>query len=107
MNPLDRESGDHVFDEPWQAQAFALTCALHEQGQFTWTEWAHALAREVALLGADNGGRYYEAWLAALESVAAQKGLTDPAALEQRKHEWDRAFRRTPHGRSVELALGA
>ena len=29
-----------VFAEPWQAQAFALTLSLHEQGLFTWPEWA-------------------------------------------------------------------
>ena len=29
-----------AFEEPWQAQAFALTLDLHGRGAFTWTEWA-------------------------------------------------------------------
>src|SRR4051794_2506907 len=41
---------DHgpVFAEPWQAQAFALAVRLSAQGHFTWTEWADALAAELA-----------------------------------------------------------
>ena len=33
-----------VFREPWEAQAFAMTLALHERGLFKWPEWAAALA---------------------------------------------------------------
>ena len=36
-----------VFREPWEAQAFAMALALHQQGVFTWTEWAHALAMQI------------------------------------------------------------
>jgi hypothetical protein len=31
------------------------------------------------------------------------KGLTDPAALHDRKEAWAEAYRRTPHGKPVEL----
>jgi len=41
---LPRDPGGPVFAEPWQAQAFALAVKLSEQGHFTWTEWAAALA---------------------------------------------------------------
>jgi len=27
-----------LFREPWEAQAFAMTLALHEHGLFTWAE---------------------------------------------------------------------
>ena len=48
MNPHDimatpglpRNSDGPVFTAPWQAQAFAMTLALHERGVFTWPEWA-------------------------------------------------------------------
>jgi nitrile hydratase accessory protein len=96
-----------VFAEPWQAQAFALAVKLSELGYFTWSEWAAALAAEIKAAAergeADDGSRYYEYWLAALERLAAAKGLTDPAALAARKTAWAEAYRKTPHGQPVEL----
>lgn len=37
-----------AFSEPWQAQAFALVLALHEQGLFAWSEWAEYLTAAIA-----------------------------------------------------------
>jgi nitrile hydratase accessory protein len=96
-----------VFAEPWQAQAFALTVKLSEQGHFTWKEWAAALAEELQSAAsrgeADDGSRYYEHWLAALERLVTAKGLAEPGALTLRKEAWTDAYRNTPHGRPVEL----
>jgi nitrile hydratase accessory protein len=86
------------FDAPWQATAFALAVKLSEAGAFTWSEWAAALGAELA-----TGRPYYEAWVCALESLAAGKGLASPAALEARRLAWEQAYLRTPHGRPVEL----
>ena len=44
---LPRDEGGPVFNEPWEAQAFALAVKLSEQGYFTWKEWAAALAEEL------------------------------------------------------------
>lgn len=97
-----------MFAEPWQAQAFALAVKLSEQGHFTWKEWAAALAEEIKTAGdrgeADDGSRYYEYWLAALERLVAAKGLSDPVAMLARKEAWADAYRHTPHGKPVELA---
>jgi hypothetical protein len=41
--------------------------------------------------------------LKALERLVAAKGLADRAALEDRKQAWADAYRRTPHGKPVEL----
>ena len=105
--PLLRDEGGPVFAEPWQAQAFALTVKLSEQGHYTWKEWAAALAHELKAAAdrgePDDGSRYYEHWLAALEGLVAAKGLADPAALLTRKDAWTEAYRSTPHGRPVEL----
>jgi Nitrile hydratase beta subunit, N-terminal len=39
--PIPRDGdGGPVFEAPWQANAFAMTLALHQRGVFTWTEWA-------------------------------------------------------------------
>jgi nitrile hydratase accessory protein len=97
-----------VFAEPWQAQAFALAVKLSEQGHFTWKEWAAALAAELAAAARrgepDDGSRYYEHWLAALERLVAEKGLADSTALRTRKAAWVAAYQNTPHGQPVELA---
>ena len=105
---LPRDEGSPVFAEPWQAQAFALAVKLSEQGYFTWKEWAATLAAELKAAAdrgePDDGSRYYEYWLAALERLVTAKGLTDPAALLARKEEWADAYRHTPHGKPVELS---
>ncbi len=99
-----------VFAEPWQAQAFALTLKLHEAGHFTWAEWAEALGAEIDAARAsgdpDLGDTYYQHWLAALERLVAEKGLTESGELVDRKAAWKRAFLHTPPGQPVELAAG-
>ena len=105
MNPPEDFAGDaRVFEEPWQAQAFALTVELHKQGAFTWTEWAAALSAQ--LRGPDHGGggeHYYTAWLAALEALTTEKGLIDAPELSTRKADWAEAYEHTPHGKPVAL----
>ncbi len=97
MNPLEQEP---VFSEPWEAQAFAMAVKLHEAGHFTWSEWAQALAGEIA---AHPGRAYYENWLSALEQLAERKNLMTPLERQRRIQEWDRAARATPHGKPIEL----
>jgi nitrile hydratase accessory protein len=110
LPPLPRDEGGPVFAEPWQAQAFALAVKLSDQGHFTWKEWAAALAAELKAAAdrgePDDGTHYYEHWLATLERLLTAKGLTDPAALRARKEAWAEAYRRTPHGKPVELQTG-
>jgi len=100
-----------VFAEPWQAQAFALAVKLSDQGHFTWKEWSAALADELQAAARrgepDEGSRYYHHWLAALERLVMSKGIADPAALSARKEAWAEAYRRTPHGKPVELAAAS
>ena len=96
-----------MFAEPWQAQAFALAIKLSEAGWFTWVEWAAALAAEIKTADAanakagrtpDDGSRYYEHWLSALEKLVAVKGPEQEAAIQVGKEEWVEAYRHTPRG---------
>ena len=84
-----------MFAEPWQALAFALAVRLSEQGHFSWKEWAATLAAELKAAAdrgePDDGSRYYHHWLAALERLVTEKGLTDPAAIVARKEAWANA----------------
>ena len=74
-----------MFREPWEAQAFAMTLALHERGLFTWPEWAATLGDEIKRAQAagdpDTGETYYRHWLNALERIVAEKGVTDAETL--------------------------
>src|ERR1700751_864691 len=98
---IPQDDAGPVFREPWEAEAFAMTLALHERGVFTWPEWASALAAEIKRAQAagdpDTGETYYLHWLAALEKLVAEKGVATQATLNRYRDAWDQACDRTPH----------
>lgn len=108
---IPRDEEGPVFAEPWQAQAFAMAVRLSEQGHFTWKEWAAALAAELKAAEdrgePDDGTHYYEHWLATLERLVTAKTLSNPNEMLARKKAWAEAYRRTPHGKPVDLANGS
>lgn len=107
---LPRDADGPVFREPWEAQAFAITLALHQRGLFTWVEWAAALSQEIAAAqaagDADLGDTYYSHWLCALEKLVAIKGASSMEELASYQRAWDHAADRTPHGKPIELLAG-
>ena len=90
--PCDAEGP--VFREPWEAQAFALTLSLYDRGLFK---------KAQAAGDPDTGETYYRHWLAALERIVAEKGVTDAGTLRKYFNAWDHAADRTPHGTPIEL----
>jgi nitrile hydratase accessory protein len=104
---IPRDDAGPVFREPWEAQAFAMALALHERGLFTWTEWAATLADQIKRAQAegdpDTGETYYRHWLATLERLVAEKGVTTSETLHRYRDAWDHAADRTPHGMPIEL----
>jgi nitrile hydratase accessory protein len=96
LNPPE----EPVFNEPWEAQAFAMVVKLHEKGAFTWAEWAETLGAEIK-----SGDRpYYESWLSALEKIVEAKGLMSQSERLTRVDTWDRAAHATPHGQPIEIS---
>ncbi len=110
VQSIPRNTEGPVFREPWEAQAFALAVSLSERGLFTWKEWAQVLGEEIKRAQAagdpDTGETYYRHWLATLERIVAEKGLTDAHALARTRDAWERACERTPHGAPIELRPG-
>jgi nitrile hydratase accessory protein len=104
---IPRDDEGPVFREPWEAQAFAMTLALHERGLFAWNEWAAALADEIKRAQAsgdpDLGETYYRHWLTTLERLIAQKGIATTDTLLRTRVAWEHAADRTPHGAPIEL----
>ncbi|MEA2976513.1 MAG: hypothetical protein QOF19_2033 [Alphaproteobacteria bacterium] len=105
---IPRDDNGPVFREPWEAQAFAMTLALHDRGLFTWPEWSSTLAEEIKRAQAagdpDTGETYYQHWLAALERLIAEKGVANRDTLTRYRDAWDHAADRTPHGAPIELS---
>jgi nitrile hydratase accessory protein len=104
---LPRDDDGPVFRAPWEAQAFAMALTLHQRGLFTWPEWAATLADQIKRAQAagdpDTGETYYLHWLATLERLVAEKGVTSAEALTRYRDAWDHAADRTPHGQQIEL----
>lgn len=89
---------DRPFDEPWQAQAFALAVSLSQAGVFTWPQWATAFGARLA-----TGTDYWPAWLQTLESLLAERGIAAADDLAHLAHRWQDAARATPHGQPIVL----
>jgi nitrile hydratase accessory protein len=104
---IPRDGDGPVFEEPWQAQAFAITVKLNELGQFSWSEWAEIFGAEIESATKAGKGRgnegYYLCWLAALEKIVAKKNLLTPDQLAIRKEEWRHASEHTDHGKPILL----
>jgi nitrile hydratase accessory protein len=97
-----------TFAEPWEAEAFAIAVALQRRGVFAWDEWAACLGRQIRQAQAagdpDTGNTYYRHWLAAIERIVQDKGITNQQTLSRYRDAWDKAADRTPHGQPIELA---
>ena len=84
---------NQVFREPWHAQLFAITIALHEGGVMSWPDWTGMLAAEIKgrkpAPGNDPDDEYYRSWQAALERLLQGRDLIDSselkASLDKRK----------------------
>jgi nitrile hydratase accessory protein len=105
---LPRDQDGPVFNQPWEAKAFALAVRLSEAGCFTWPEWVKIFSQEIDAAeergDPDLGDTYYQHWVNALERICAEKGLIGSAEMQRRTATWRRAYLNTPHGQPVELS---
>jgi nitrile hydratase accessory protein len=105
---LDATQSGPAFAEPWEARAFAVAVLASKQGCFTWSEWTHALGRELQhardAAAQTAAAGYFDCWLAALQSLLVCKGTIGCDELLVRRDAWEDAYRRTPHGVPVRLS---
>jgi nitrile hydratase accessory protein len=92
-----------VFEDPWQAKAFAIAVALHQRGVYTWSEWTDMLGARIATASEADAGGYYRTWLDTLEEMLVQKGVSTSDDATRWREAWRHAATRTPHGSPIEV----
>ncbi len=97
---ISLHENEPVFNEPWEAQAFGIVIALHDNEVFSWDEWVSAL---VKVLNEHPNEDYYKNWLSALENIVDSKKLISFDTLSHRKALWHEAAAQTPHGEPIQL----
>ncbi len=100
LEGVELQDNAPLFNEPWEAQAFAMAVNLYQNGALGWDEWAEALSSEIHS-GTDRA--YYQHWRSALEKLVANKALTTKADLAATKLRWEQAAAATPHGEPIML----
>ena len=83
MGPIQYESNEPVFHEPWEARVFALNLAGLAWGKWTIDSARHAVER----IPASEYLRmsYYELWLESLVELMVKAGLITRAEVESGK----------------------
>ena len=106
---LAKDEEGPQFNEPWQAQVFALAVSLSEAGLFSWQEWTDELSFTILkaqeLGDPDLGSTYYQHWLKTLERMLTSKEVLDQTSILQRMKIWEEAYLRTPHGQPIKIKI--
>jgi hypothetical protein len=96
-----------IFIEAWHAQVLAIADTMVRAGHISSVQWASELGR--ALRAAEDSGApdteesYYLAVLTAIERLCIDEVGISVSALAEKKHDWEEAYHRTPHGKPVLL----
>lgn len=94
-------NGEVVFAAPWQGRVFGMARLLAEEGYYSWDDFRAHLIEKIGVWDRSAESedpsetyRYYDHFLAAFQSLLAEKGLLDRTLIESR-HQ---AFAQRPHG---------
>jgi nitrile hydratase accessory protein len=107
LSPLPQKQGEPVFQDSWEAEAYAIGNLLVKEGHLLSAEWMQRMAVAISAAQAagdpDHGDTYYQHWCAALESFCFDRNWISPDLYQQQLALWAAAIANTPHG--VPLAL--
>jgi nitrile hydratase len=84
---LPRQSGELVFQDPWEGIAFAMAVALCEGGLYLWSEFQDRLITAIAAADQQEAAirpTYYECWLVAFEALVVGKGVLTKEQIDTR-----------------------
>lgn len=91
-------NGELAFEELWQGRVFGIARSLAEQGVYSWDDFRARLIAAIAAWEASAGPdieyRYYDCFLAALESLLVDRDLVRAGELRERIGQ----FAARPHG---------
>jgi nitrile hydratase accessory protein len=91
-------NGELAFDELWQGRVFGIARSLAERRLYSWDDFRARLIAAIAdwEASAHSGAeyRYYDCFLAALESLLVERRLVVPGELADRIGQ----FAARPHG---------
>jgi nitrile hydratase accessory protein len=77
--PLPRDNGELVFEEPWQGRALGMGVVVLTRTGASWADFRRHLVAAIERHPYDPhepaATAYYTAWLEALESLLAERGL--------------------------------
>lgn len=90
---VDLEEAAATFEAPWQARAFGVAVALHDDDDRDWSTFQERFVERIAdadpeAMQAEVEGAYYERWLASLEALLREEGLASEAELDRRTAEF-------------------
>ncbi|HEV8717665.1 MAG TPA: nitrile hydratase accessory protein [Candidatus Binatia bacterium] len=86
---LPRQSGELIFQDPWEGCVFAMAVALCEQGLYPWSEFCDHLITEITAAERpetppESRPTYYECWLAAFEALLVEKEVLTTKKIDTR-----------------------
>ena len=82
-----RTNGELAFTEPWESRAFGVAVALHDAGVVDFEAFRARLISEIGDWESshepgEEGYRYYERWLTALERTVLGEGVVGQTSLD-------------------------
>lgn len=106
MKAPDRltDQGVPAFQEPWQAQAYAMAQVLIENGSMTRGDWSSAFGAAIRARLAAGAEDTTDTYFAAVGDALARVLALEGAELDQKITGWRNAYETTPHGKPVVLA---
>ena len=103
--PLLRDEGRPLFNDSWEAEAFAIGRILVDTGVVSRQEWMAVISDEIRKAqeagDPDRGDTYYQHWMNALERVCLEHDLIDPETYPEHVRLWSLAVSNTPHGVAI------